>query len=78
MAQQQDIEFRLMIRHKHHRPSSHRPIRILNLKPHLRQQQHDPFKRTSGSPLALSAATDEVEDDGCEDAVGGAEEEGEQ
>ena len=79
MPQNQNIQLRLMVPHHDTRPDGPQPrTGILNPKPHTGEEPHAPFESPGGSPLAEAAVADEVEGQGGEGAVGGAEEEGEE
>ena len=75
-AQQQHIQLRLMIPNQHTRPRLQILLPLDDLKAYARGKRHSVFEGAGGGPLGDAVVTEGAEEEGGEDAVGGAEDEG--
>lgn len=71
-----------MIPQQHRRPqllprlALQQTVRVLDLKPHARKQQHGVLERARGSPLSEATVADHIQECGSDGAVGCADDEG--
>lgn len=78
MSKEQYIQFRLVVSKQHSGPqflprlAFQQALRVLNLKPHTRVQQHSPFEGTRSCPLSQTTISHNVQTSGCDGAVGSA------
>ena len=82
MSEDQHIKLRLVVAEQHGRPqvfplvTLQQALRVFDLEPHSRVQQHSPFERARGSPLSEATVADDVQTRRSEGAVGCADDEG--
>ena len=82
MSQDQHIQLRLVVSEQHSgsqlfpRLALQQAVRVFNLEPHAGVEQHDPLERARSSPLPESTIAKDVQQRGCDCAVGCADDEG--
>ena len=77
-----DVQLRLVVAQQHRGPqllprlALQQAVRVLDLEPHAREQQHGVLERARGGPLSEAAIAHDVQQRGDDGAVGCADDEG--
>ena len=77
-----DIQLRLVVPQQHRGPqllprlALQQAVRVLDLEPHAREQQHGVLERARGGPLSESTIANDVQQSGHDRAIGRADDQG--